>query len=343
MTKEPPVLLVRADADAKIGAGHVLRCLALVQAWMEMGGRAVFLCSQALPVWLQSRLQDGGTEVYLKSFDAGSETDAFETAEAVSRFRPGWLVLDGYSFRGTYFQAFKKECRVLVIDDTADCFLPQADAVLNPNAYAEAGLYENRVSPDASLLTGASYALLRSEFRRSCPRRETPSSVASRILVTLGGGDNSRVTECVLDALQLAASHPLEIRVITGIDMPLAFSKHSVRVETVKAPRSMVPHYEWADLAVTGGGSTCWETAYMGLPSLCVIIAENQRRIVEFLNQKGVAVSLGWENQLTIESAAALFRRVITDVEGRARMSRSGRQLIDGRGAERAAEFLKTH
>ena len=36
-------LLVRADADARMGTGHLMRCLALAQAWQADGGQVIFL------------------------------------------------------------------------------------------------------------------------------------------------------------------------------------------------------------------------------------------------------------------------------------------------------------
>jgi len=32
-------LYIRADADGKIGTGHIMRCIALAQAWQDQGGK----------------------------------------------------------------------------------------------------------------------------------------------------------------------------------------------------------------------------------------------------------------------------------------------------------------
>jgi spore coat polysaccharide biosynthesis predicted glycosyltransferase SpsG len=38
-----PHLLLRADADPAQGAGHVMRCLALVDSWYRHGGQVILL------------------------------------------------------------------------------------------------------------------------------------------------------------------------------------------------------------------------------------------------------------------------------------------------------------
>jgi UDP-2,4-diacetamido-2,4,6-trideoxy-beta-L-altropyranose hydrolase len=96
----------------------------------------------------------------------------------------------------------------------------------------------------------------------------------------------------------------------------------------------------WADIAVTGAGSTCWELACMGLPALALVIAENQRAIAEELSAAGVIFNLGSHQEVSAERIASIIDGLLYSSFRRLRMSQRGRALVDGQGAERVAAVL---
>jgi len=89
------------------------------------------------------------------------------------------------------------------------------------------------------------------------------------ILVTLGGGGNSAVTTTIVDALKSLKTLGLWIKVI-GMDSSasqLAQDMESSvwgRFEFLDRAAKMEELMAWADMAISGGGTTCWEMAYMG-------------------------------------------------------------------------------
>ena len=70
-------LAIRVDASRQIGTGHVMRCLALAQAWQDAGGDVIFIMTS--PPDLEARLKSEEIEVIYIPTQTGSIEDARET------------------------------------------------------------------------------------------------------------------------------------------------------------------------------------------------------------------------------------------------------------------------
>src|SRR5262249_39639783 len=155
-----PPLLIRADGAARIGSGHVMRCLALGQAWQDAGGAVTFLMASSTPA-LQTRVAVERMTARPIEAEPGSPADLRQTLEASRALQPSWLVLDGYHFDAQYQRALKEAgLRLLVFDDYRHAGHYCADLVLNPNPGASPHQYERR-EPHTQLLLGPRYAQLR--------------------------------------------------------------------------------------------------------------------------------------------------------------------------------------
>jgi len=111
---------------------------------------------------------------------------------------------------------------------------------------------------------------------------------------------------------------------------------------------SLLPHVKnmtelmaWADMAVSGGGTSCWEMAYMGLPNLVIVLAENQVSVARALDRNGCSIELGKHDGLTSERIAGEIEKLIHREEVRKAMSSAGRHLIDGRGVDRVIDVME--
>jgi spore coat polysaccharide biosynthesis predicted glycosyltransferase SpsG len=139
----------------------------------------------------------------------------------------------------------------------------------------------------------------------------------------------------------------LECVVVVGANNPQACEiRSTVRsagcgIHLVHNPPDMASLMAWADLAVSAGGSTCWELAFMGLPALTLVLAENQRGVVAGLSQAGAVGTLGWYAEISDEQIAIRLVSLLEDRTLRRQMSDLGRELVDGLGTERLVESLR--
>ncbi|BAY60649.1 glycosyltransferase family 28 protein [Calothrix brevissima NIES-22] len=340
-------LIIRTDASIEIGTGHLMRCLALAQVCQNAGYQPIFMMANAVPV-LEQRLLSERMKIIRLSASIGTVEDAQETANRAKELNANWIVLDGYNFGEQYQQVIKSYgIRLLFIDDYGHANYYYADLILNHNIYANEAMYPNR-DVDTELLLGTGYTLLRSEFLQWKGWERSLCSKANKILVTLGGSDADNVTLKVIQALQLVAIDELEAIVVVGGSNPhyeqlrLASQNSQFPIRLEKNVTNMPELMAWADVAITAGGSTCWELAFMGLPSVILILAENQRAIAQKLDQMKVSINLGWHEDVSISEIALAISDLLIATHIRVEMNQLGQKLIDGQGSKHVFQHLET-
>ncbi|PIE75818.1 UDP-2,4-diacetamido-2,4,6-trideoxy-beta-L-altropyranose hydrolase [bacterium DOLJORAL78_65_58] len=338
-------LVIRVDASARIGSGHFMRCLALAQAWPRDRGPVVFVMAEAEGT-VADRLAQEGFQLVSCPGPVASPEDGAALLATTRDVGAEWLVVDGYRFDTAYLARLTGHaCRLLVVDDDGAAGLPPVDAVLNQNLHAEAALYPD-LPAMSRLLAGPRYQLMRREFLVGPRPAASAADPARNLLVTLGGGDPYRTGETVLEALELLPTADLEVRLLAGVrperlaELTDRARRLRQRVEILPQVADMPAQLAWADLAVTAGGSTLWELAYMGVPALVTVLADNQEPSSRLLAERGAIRRLGRAETLDAATVAAALGTLLTDAAARQAMVAAGRDLIDGRGAERVVRTM---
>ncbi|HZQ68419.1 MAG TPA: UDP-2,4-diacetamido-2,4,6-trideoxy-beta-L-altropyranose hydrolase [Terriglobales bacterium] len=337
----PKTLIIRADAGVAIGTGHVMRCLALAQAWQDAGGRCTFAMAESDPA-LRGRLSREGCEIHQIQSEVGSQDDAAEVARLARSLRAEWVVVDGYRFGGAYQEWIKAaNLELLFVDDNGHAGRYSADLVLNQNVHATSDLYQQR-APRTELLLGLRYAMLRREFAGWRDWKRAIPEIASKILVTMGGSDPQNVTETAIHALNNLPAD-MTVRVVIGGSNPhyeslrQVLSGYGGRFELLHRVHDLPGLMAWADLAVSAAGSTCWEMCFLALPAVIIPVAENQRAAAACLDRLGAATQV---SLLTIEDLAEPISGLLLCSEKRRNMSSIARSLVDGDGATRVVDCL---
>lgn len=309
-----PRILFVCDAGPGVGGGHVMRCLTLAGALAARGASCAFARTPEAADILARYAPD----MPLVGEDAPADL----------------VVLDSYRMAPPTEAAWRARAgRLAVIDDLARPH--DADLVLDPSFGREARDYSAPV-----VLAGPGYALVRPAFAAAraaaLARRSEP---ARRCLVSLGLTDVGGITGRVAAAL---ADSGLALDVVVGAGAP------SLRaLEALAADGRITLHVDSddmaglitrADLCVGAGGSSVWERACLGLPTVTLILADNQRDMAMKLDAAGVTVALDarWPGLETRLSDAVA--RLVRDDALRAGLSARSAALCDGLGADRAAE-----
>ena len=343
-------LLIRTDTSPQIGAGHLMRCLALAQRWQERGHEVLFLLAEGGQD-VAPRLQSEKLAFAVLPAVVGSTEDQHLTRQQAIQWQADWLLIDGYRFDQNYLQAVSapQRYRLIQIDDDGFPQTPTADLILNQNLHACAELYP--ASDPGRLLLGLYYQLLRREFRQIQGHSDQhsatlPAAEARKVLISLGASDPDNISAKVLDWLQPLDIGPLQLRLIIGATNPHR-QQLEERLQQYRHPAqllrnvdNMPEHYQWADLAITAGGSTLWELAYMGLPSLNLVVADNQVPSSTLLHAQGAILSLGRPQTVTPAIFAQAFESLYHGPQARQAMSQAGHKLVDGNGVDRVIDRM---
>lgn len=360
-------ILFRTDASTEIGTGHVMRCLTLADALAAEGASAHFLC-RAHPGHLAALIERRGHGVTLLA--AAGEGDAAdgrlahsawlgssvaadiaEALKAADDVRPDWVVVDHYALDAEWETAMRRAgARILAIDDLADR-AHDCDVLLDQNLGRSAQDYAPLVPADAVVLAGPAYALLRDQFgaaRASSLLRRQDGALRT-VLVNLGGVDRDDATSAVLSALAAAnGAASLRVRVVLGAS---ALWGERVRALAATLPfeaqvmqgiDDMAAEMAAADLAIGAAGSTSWERCALGLPTVMLVLADNQRAIAAALDAAGCAINLG--DPLAVGFPSVLidaFDSLLADRARLASMGVSAASLVDGRGVRRVIEAME--
>jgi UDP-2,4-diacetamido-2,4,6-trideoxy-beta-L-altropyranose hydrolase len=333
-----PVVL-RADADARLGAGHLMRCLAIAHALR--GQAEPIIATTCREAALLEHVHSAGVPVHRLEAAYPDARDAAAVASLVRGAQA--LVVDGYHFDNEYLDAVGDSgVRTMMVDDAVRLRRYDADMLLDVNLGALRQRYTLRSG--ALALLGARFTLLRPQFLEAARSAAPVPQVASRVLVTLGASDPPNATARVLTALARDAAS-WDVTVVLGGANP--------HVESVEAAASALPRVRVcrnvaapevlmadADIAIGAVGGTMWELAHLGVPTLLVSTSELHDRVAAMAHAYGAHEWLGNVGDLDDRSIADAAHTLARDQHRRARMTRLGQALIDGKGAARVAAAL---
>ncbi|QTA87901.1 UDP-2,4-diacetamido-2,4,6-trideoxy-beta-L-altropyranose hydrolase [Desulfonema magnum] len=341
------ILIIRADATKAIGTGHIMRCLALAQAWQGHGRGKVIFVSYCESEELKQRIYEEGFDFVSIESPYPDESDLKQMLETL-RFASEtnlWAVLDGYHFDARYQKMIREAgYKLMVVDDLNNCQRYHANILLNQNLNAENTPY--CCDTDTCLLLGLQYVMLRREFLRYQNKTRRIPERATKILVTLGGADTYNATLKVIQSLKQIEQGNLEIKIVAGPANPRiksyeeAIPGFSSEMRLLSAVNNMPELLVWADVAIICAGGTLWECMFMGCPVISFAINEVQHTILKFLHDKSVVLYMGYVKTTNNEALSKSIESVLLSYELRSKFSEKSRKMIDGKGILRVIDSM---
>jgi len=346
----------RVDAFLQIGIGNVMRCLTLAQVLKENGADVEFICRK-YEGSLIDKIRSSGFVVHeLKVFKetkvdnklthshwlgVTQQQDADDCIDILKKEKINWLVVDHYAIDEDWQYELKPYCnKLMVIDDLADRKY-QCDILLDQTFGRQQEDYSAITPEDCKLLLGSHYALLRPEFSKwraySLERRSKPEF--KQLLINMGGVDVDNVTEKILGELKICnLPNDIKITIVMGSSAPHLESikskaitlsyKTEVKVDVDNMAEIMAN----SDIAIGAAGATTWERCCLGLPTIQIVIAENQNTIARSLAKKNAIKFLQDRKELS---------SMISDVMGWMKgVSDITRQISDGQGLMRVVSAM---
>lgn len=362
-------IVFRVDASVEIGTGHVMRCLTLANALRDQGAECHFLCRehkghlieqievQGFQVYRLNEVSPAEIETLFPTQDTALpyhahwlgvqwQNDAEACRPILAVLKPEWLVVDHYALDGRWEGATcPANTRLLAIDDLADRE-HLADVLLDQNLGRKMEDYTALVPVQCRCVIGPEFSLLRPEFpqwRNLSLARRRKHPKLKRLLISLGGVDKDNVTGQVLEALN-ACDLPehCDITVIMGAtapwlnDVKIKASALPWPTEVAVSINDMARRMAEADLAIGAAGSTSWERCCLGLPTLMLVLAENQKAIAQVLDKAGAAVCL----RHFVSDEFNHHLAALQDPSALLAMSAAAAKLTSGEGAEAISRIL---
>lgn len=310
-------IVFRVDASSQIGIGHFMRCLTLATALRECDAAVTFICrvhdghhcglleEQGFAVSRLPALKTGSLAedlvVHATWLGASWQEDAAQTRAAIEAqgVRPDWLVVDNYALDQRWESSLRASVgRIMVIDDLADR-VHDCDLLLDQNLVAQMHTrYADKVPAPCGTLLGPEFALLQPIYAELHDRIPPREGSIRRIFICFGGADSNNLTGRAIAAFLNFNRKDIEADVVITANSRHAGAIHQQvaghgNVHLHSDLTTLAPLMAKADLAIGAGGATSWERLCLGLPTLVVTLAENQRPIADGLNRCGLIRWLG--------------------------------------------------
>lgn len=340
---------IRADGNAAIGIGHIMRCLSIAEAVKETGAeQPVFLLADNI---CYNMVADRGFAAKVLGTDYRHMQSELEKLSTLLK-KEDVILVDSYQVSIEYYKELEKLCKTVCLEDLGNAY--PVDLLINYNIYAKQ-LWENyqQGSSPKKVLLGVEYMPLRKAFQNHAVYQVRDK--VTDVMITTGGSDPCFAAGSIIEAIWKECiredknqTNKISFHIVSG-----PMNQYTAQLKALCAEKEFFIIYEnvqnmealikKCDVVITAAGSTVYEVCAIGVPMICFYFAENQRQGAQALAGLTDIVNAGAfaeDKEQVVSNILQALNHCIYDRIYRERLSVQERTLVDGKGAVRLAEEI---
>lgn len=342
-----------AHGSAETGMGHIMRSLSLAEAFRERGHEVYFFSKYKAGIILIEKygfpvnfIPTPTEQKRTDGFYYGNFQEAMLDAQYIYtnlKDSADLIIIDSYNICKDFFMILKNRTKYLAYIDDLNAFSYPVDFLINGSASALDMGYEKTQS--SHLFLGLSYNLLRREFC-DLPMRHINKTITD-VLFTTGNSDPYHMTEKIRDiVVKEKISENLTFHVIIGSGFQAGNLKElkTWKGRTVyfyEQPKQISLIMQKCDLAISAGGSTLYELAACGVPTIVFAYADNQIPQILAMDKKGLLQYIGKAKNVNREKMIKSILEFQTNTDRREKLIKQLQSLIDAKGGLRIVEGVE--
>ena len=329
-------LLIRVDSNPEIASGHLMRCLSIAEEAKSRDMNVVFFMSDDRN---REFVEERGYFYYNLNTDWRSlDSEVPKFISLIDSFFNPIMLIDTYSVTSSYISALQSFLPVIYLGSKLND-IGHPEAIINYSSKIDYDFYE-RNHRDSEWLLGVKFAPLRKEFYKNI---NSNTSILTDILLTTGGTDNSGFTESFIrNNLEMLDAYNLNCHIVVGS----MFQNVSKLEKNINGLSNIILHRNVKDmaalmrrcqLAVSANGTTVYELAACGIPTISFALVKEQEISGQSLGEMGVVDYCG----LYPDNETECLQRILNKIEyykihseSRIRLGQRASMMIDGKGCE---------
>ena len=340
------MIYIRTDANKYIGAGHVMRCIAIAGALRNLGEDSIFITAEPDAATI---IQESGFKyILINGIWNDLDYEINYLTDLIRNNNIEKILIDSYYVTNKYFQSLPKETQIIYLGSLAKAF-NNIKLLINYSSIFDDTFYEeNYREKGTCTLLGVKYAPLRKEFQKLSLIK---SNFVKSILITTGSTDKNNVTLKIINyLLSDSIFRKLQINVIIG-----ALNNHYDEIYKLKScfenvilhsnVHNMAEIIRENQLAVSASGTTLYELCACGIPTVSFsLVKEQEKDGLKFASDGIIPYAGSFEDINNTDIVLYRIREMLTsyimDADMRSEKSMLMNEYIDGNGSTRIANAI---